>query len=161
MLLLLTMAQKDFLIHHLHLPIMIMDPQHKDQVRTHRIFTFLRNRFLNWQRSFMSIGTKIPDCSSLSPEEISFCRELEMHGRQKLALMESDKSITPPSVLMVEGRGLLPVRCLKTKNGPMVMIRRSHPLVQRSLTLFRQDRENSELAFAALMPDRFLTDEGH
>ncbi|MBN2399495.1 MAG: hypothetical protein JXI33_04055 [Candidatus Aminicenantes bacterium] len=155
-LLLLTMAQKDFLIRHLHLPIIMLNPQPKNQLRSHGVFTFLQNTFLNWQGSFRPIREKIPDRGRLGPQEISFCRELEMHWLRKLAGMEPDQTASPPSVLMVEGRGLLPVRLLKTKNGPMVIIRRNHPLVRRSLLLFRQDRENSELAFAALMPGHFF-----
>jgi hypothetical protein len=157
--LLLTQLQKDFLINHLRLPIIILGRQQKIRIRPRKIFLFCRDRLLRLRRLVNPARARISDCNSLSPEEKILCLELEMHWRQIITRTAPAKETMPLSVVMVEGRGLVPAFWLKNAKGDMLRIRRRHPLTLRSLQSLRQDRDNSELACAALMPGYFLTDD--
>jgi hypothetical protein len=154
--LLLTTRQKDFLSNHLHIPMVVLNTRIKK--RPQKILTFCRQKFLRLHRLVTPSKAEISDKSRLSREENDLCRELEMHWRLKLADAAADAASFPLSVVMVEGRGLVPAYWLKNKRGDILRIRRRHPLTLRALRTISQDRDNSELAFAALLPGHFLTD---
>jgi hypothetical protein len=147
----LTSQQKDFLINHLRLPIVMLGTQQKTRIRPHKFFAFFRAKLLGWQRLLKPARDRILDSSRLSLEENNLCRELEMQWHRKSSL--------PLSVAMIEGRGLFSAWRLKNENMDTLLIRRRHPLTRKSLQKVSQDRNNSELAFAALMPGLFLTDD--
>ena len=156
--LVLTSQQKDFLMNHLRLPIVILSAQQKVNIRPRRIFAFWRAALLGLQRLLRPAGKKILDRSRLTPEENVLCRELETQWRKHSARMAPGTATGPISVVMAEGRGLFPAHWLKNKNGDMLLLRRRHPLTRQSLLRVSHDRDNGEMAFASLMPGRFLTD---
>ena len=155
--LLLTPRQKDFLINHLRLPMVILNAHLKTKIRPQKILTFCRRKFVSLHRLVTPSKAQISDRSQLSREENGLCRELEIHWRRKLADAAPDAASFPLSVVMVEGHGLVPAYWLKNERGDILRIRRRHPLTLRALRNISQDRDNSELAFAALMPGHFLT----
>jgi hypothetical protein len=149
--LVLTSQQKDFLINHLRLPIVMLGTQQKTRIRPRKFFAFCRDKLLGWQRLHKPARDRILDSSRLSLEENNLCLELEMQWRRKSSL--------PLSVAMIEGRGFFPACRFKNEYMDMLLIRRGHPLTRQSLQRISQDRNNSELAFVALMPGFFLTDD--
>ncbi len=156
--LLLTSRQKDFLINHLRLPMVILNARQKPKIRPQKILVFCRRKFASLHRLVTPAKAEISDRSHLSREENGLCRELEMHWRRKLADPAPNAASFSLSVVMVEGRGLVPAYWLKYEWGDILRIRRRHPLTLRALRNISPDRDNSELAFAALMPGHFLTD---
>jgi hypothetical protein len=156
--LLLTPRQKDFLGNHLRLPMVILNAQQKTKIRPQKILAFCRRKFLILHRLVATAKAEILDSSRLRREENDLCRELERHWRRKMAAAAPDAAAFPLSVAMVEGRGLVPASWLKNKRGDILRIRRRHPLTLRALRSMSQDHDNSELAFAALMPGYSLTD---
>jgi hypothetical protein len=156
--LLLTPRQKDFLINHLRLPVVILNAHLMTKIKPRKISVLCQRKFLSLYRLAAASKVEIADASRLSREENGLCRELEMHWRRKLAHAEPGASSFPLSVVMIEGRGLVPAYWLKNEQVNILRIRRRHPLTLRALRIISQDRDNSELAFAALMPGHFLTD---
>jgi hypothetical protein len=155
--LLLTPRQKDFLINHLNLSMVIMNAHLRKKIRPQKIFTFCRRKFLILHGLATTSKAQISDRSQLSREENGLCQELEMHWRRKLVDTAPDAASFPLSVVMVEGRGLVPAYWQKNERGDILRVRRRHPLTLRALRSISQNRDNSELAFAALMPGHFLT----
>jgi hypothetical protein len=145
----LTARQKDFLFNHLRLPIVNVNAQREIKRRPRKLRDFCRRKIAGIGRSIALFQTGMPG------EESEFCRELEMHWRRKLAAMSAEGAACPLSVVMIEGRGLFPAYRLKNEPGETLRIRRRHPITLRALQKFDQDRENCELAFAALMPGYF------
>jgi hypothetical protein len=147
--LVLTARQKDFLFNHLRLPIVNLNAQREIKRRPRKLRDFYRRKIAGIGRSIAAFQSGIPG------EESEFCRELEMHWRRKLAATSPEGAAYPLSVVMIEGRGLVPAYRLKNQAGETLLIRRRHPITLRALQKFDQDRENCELAFAALMPGYF------
>jgi hypothetical protein len=156
--LLLTPQQKDFLSNHLQLPLVTLNAHQKIKIRPQKILAFCRRKFPGVLRMTAPSKAKILDRNRLSREENDLCLEMEMHWRRKLAATSPVATAFSLSVVMVEGRGLVPAYWLKNQQGDTLQIRRRHPLTLRALLGINQDRDNSELAFAALMPGHFLTD---
>jgi hypothetical protein len=156
--LLLTPQQKDFLSNHLQLPLVTLNAHQKIKIRPQKILAFCRRIFPGVLRMTVPSKAKILDRNRLSREENVLCLEMEMHWRRKLAATSPVATAFSLSVVMVEGRGLVPAYWLKNQQGDTLQIRRRHPLTLRALLGINQDRDNSELAFAALMPGHFLTD---
>ena len=147
--LLLTARQKDFLFNHLRLPMVSLNAQREVKKKPWKFVPFCRQALAGIERTIAAFQTGI------AGEEKEFCRELEMHWRRKLAATAPEGAAGALSVVMIAGRGLLPAYRLKNEAGDTLLIRRWHPLTLRALQKFRQDHDNCELAFAALMPGYF------
>jgi hypothetical protein len=145
----LTLPQKDFLFNYLRLPIVSLRSPLKRKTRPRRFRDLCRRPFAAIVRAVAAFQTEIPG------EETEFCQELERYWRRKLPAAPPGAGTSLLSVIMIEGRGLLPAYRLKNEIGETLRIRRRHPLTVRALQKFNQDRGNCELAFAALMPDIF------
>jgi hypothetical protein len=156
--LLLTPLQKDFLGNHLRLPMVRLNAQHEIIKRPQKIWAFCRRYFRSFHRLAAPTKAEILDGSRLNPDESSLCRELEIHWRRKLAATAPAAAALSLRVAMVEGSGLVPAYRLKNERSDTLLIRRRHHLTRRALQSISHDRNNSELAFAALMPGHFLTD---
>lgn len=155
--LILTPRQKDFLINHLQLPIIILSAHKNIKINPSKVLNFWRSKFFRLYGLLLPAKAHIPDQSRLSCKEIAFCLELEMHWQRKITAASPEKGASSMSVVMVEGRGLVPARWLKNKHGDILRLRRRHPLVLRAMHKTEKERDSSELAFAALMPGYFLT----
>ncbi|MEI6614117.1 MAG: hypothetical protein WCL37_04405 [Chrysiogenales bacterium] len=156
--LLLTVQQKDFLFNYLRLPMVNLNAQQKTKIKPRNILIFCRDKFAGFIRWLAPAKASITDRRRLRCEENNLCRELEIHWRRQLAALAPDAAVWPISVVLAEGRGLAPAYRLKNEQGNILLLRRRHPLVLRALQSIGQDGDNSELAFAALMPGHFLTD---
>jgi hypothetical protein len=153
----LTPRQKDFLINHLNLPVTILNARLTTKIRPRKFLAFCRINLAGLHKLLTKTKAQISDRSRLSREENDLCRELEIHWRRKLADAAPAAPANSLSVVMIEGRGLVPANWLKNNRENVLQIRRRHPLTLRVLQKIKQDPDNSELAFAALMPDNFLT----
>ena len=153
--LLLTTAQKDFLIDQLRLPITILNAPQRNEIHQQRALALLQSatgRFFARR-----LPARTVDVHGLSREEISLCRELEAHWRRELVRNDPGAALAPLAVVMIEGRGWAAARWLKTGDGDMLQVRRRHPLTRRAMSSMQRNSHNIELVFAALMPDYFLT----
>jgi hypothetical protein len=159
--LLLTRPQKDFLIHHLRLPVVSLNAPPRTKVRPAKIVAFFRAKWRTMSRLADPARSEIIDGSRMSLEESDFCRELEICLRRESTRIAPDRGTTPASVVMVAGRGLSPAFWLKNGTGRVLGIRRRHPIARRCLRAVNFDRDNCELAFTALLPGPFLTGGGH
>jgi len=155
--LLLTVQQKDFLLNFLALPLVNLNARMKTNNRLLKILSFCRRGFQGLLKAVFPAKVKISNRGHLSREENELCLELEIHWRRALARAAAEDAALPLSLIMIEGRGLCPASWQKNEQGHVLYLRRSHPLTLLALQSIRQDRANSELVFAALMPGHFLT----
>ena len=153
----LTPQQKDFLINQLHLPIRFLNVQQLPNVRPQRFLKGFRFLWHGLQKHVRPTRFRIKESDNLSREEIRFCRELEMEWRRQSPQAGPEKHL---SVAMIEGRGLAPARWLKKAENDTLWVRRRHPVTLRAIQHIGQYPCNGELAFAALKPGRFLTEDG-
>jgi hypothetical protein len=145
----LTALQKDFLINHLHLPMINLGARPKAKARPRRFRDFCRRQFAGIGRTTAAFHVEIPG------EENEFCRELETHWQLNQAAAARETAALPLSVVMIRGRGLFPAYRLKSSDSEVLHVRRRHPLTLRALRKFNQDHDNGALAFAALFPGHF------
>lgn len=155
--LLLTPLQKDFLLNFLGLPIVSLSFSMKTIITPYKILAFWWHKFAGRKRLLALQKNESLDSCHLSQAENTLCLELEKHWRRKLASSIPAGKAFNLTVVIAEGRGLVPACWLKNERGDILQIRRRHPLTLRALHSISQNRDNSELAFAALMPDYFLT----
>lgn len=156
--LLLTPGHKDFLGNHLRLPLVDLNAHLKVKAKPRQSWAILRRIIAGLGGLARPAAAEITEQSRLRGEENDLCRELEMLWRRQLETEATGKAALPVSVAMIEGRGLFPARRLQNEKRNILLVRRRHPLTLRALQKMAQDRDNCELAFAALMPGHFLTD---
>jgi hypothetical protein len=153
--LLLSAAQKDFLIDHLRLPVTFLNEPRRSPEKSLKLLAFFRESFGRFlERLFPPVPV---ESSRVSMEEMELCRRLEAQWRLERARNDPGAPLAALAVRLVEGRGWAPARGLKTGNGEILQLRRRHPLTRRALRRVNQDAMNAELALAAVMPAHFLT----
>ncbi len=153
--LLLSAAQKDFLIDHLRLPITFANAPRPDKAWPLRLTARLRAAAGRLHGPVRPAVTVEP--APMSREESDLCRRLHAHWRLESQRATPGTPNTKLSVRLIEGRGWAPARWLKTAEGDVLQLRRRHPLLLRALRSIGRDGNNIEWIFAAIMPGRFLT----
>jgi hypothetical protein len=153
--LLLTPLQKDFLLNHLHLPL-VAPAVHMETVGK------LKGRFSFYLRKMIRLAAALPQRlvkilppDQMDSEEQYLCRELMNHWQHRQLGDTPGRPSIPLTVVMLGGRGLAPAFWLPAGQGRVLHIRRRHPLIRQALCCVRRDPANSELIFAALAPDIF------
>lgn len=154
--LLLTRQQKDFLLNHLQLPIRMLDAQQQVKISPQRMRAVGGALHRIARQLGRPFRFRITNSSHLSQGESRLCRELEIEWRRRFPQAEPGKNQT---VAMIEGRGLAPSYWLKNERQNLLLVRRRHPLARRAVHSIAHDPQNSELAFAALLPGRSLTED--
>ncbi|MBE0664735.1 MAG: hypothetical protein IH584_02865 [Candidatus Aminicenantes bacterium] len=153
--LLLTPLQKDFLLNHLHLP--LVEPAvHMETVgKLNGRFSFYLRKMIRLAAALPQRLVKILPPDQMDNEEKYLCRELMNHWQHRQLGDTPGRPSIPLTVVMVGGRGLAPAFWLHAGQGRVLHIRRRHPLIRQALCCVRRDPANSELIFAALAPDIF------
>lgn len=155
--LLLTPAQRDFLLNHMRLPLAIPPAAMGRPGRLALLASRLRGGMARLTARLPRRRCLALDSARLTDMETRLCRELELCGRSS--------HHHPPAfslaVAMTGGRGLAPAAWRQGSGGGMLFLRRRHPLVQAAARSVARDRANVELAFVALAPARFLTAGRH
>jgi len=153
--LLLTPLQKDFLLNHLHLPL-VMPAVHMETVGKLKVrFFFGIRKLIRLTAALPRRMVKILPTDQMDSEEKYLCRELVSHWQHQQLHDTPGHQPIPLTVVMVGGRGLAPAFWLQAGRGRVLHIRRRHPLIRQALCCVRRDPANSELIFAALAPDIF------
>ncbi len=157
----LSPLQKDFLLNHLGLPLVIPAASMggQSQVRR-RLYSILRKmaraadrlprrriRILAAEESQRRGNLIVPGTGRLLAAR--------RHGRGRVAAPPP-----PLSVVMAAGRGFYPAVWRHGAGSDILLVRRRHPLTILAARAVARDRANAELAFAALAPRRFLTGTG-
>jgi hypothetical protein len=157
----LTPLQKDFLLNHLGLRLVIPTAPMGTQGKMARLFFSALRKITRITDRLPRRRIQVPAAGETSAEEKLLCREMEscwlrLHGRGRAAA--PGLSLT---VVMAAGRGLYPAVWRHAAGENLLHLRRRHPLVLLAARSLIRDRANSELAFAALAPRHFLTGVAH
>ena len=159
--LLLTPLQKDFLLNHLHLPLVEPAVAMEANGKLKSIISFCTRTLARLKAALPRRPAKILAADQMDGEEANLCGELKSHWQHRQLQQAPGRKPMPLTVVMVDGRGLEPAFWLPAGQGGVLHIRRRHPLVGQALRCIHRDPDNIELAFAALAPDIFLTAGGH
>lgn len=156
----LSPLQKDFLLNHLGLPLVIPAASMGAQSKIKRWFSAISRKTARATERLPRRRIRVLAAEETSASERSLCRELEgfwlhRHGRGRAGAPPP-----PISVVMAAGRGLYPAVWRHAAGIDILYIRRRHPLTVLAASSIAPDRANAELAFAALVPRRFLTGAG-
>jgi hypothetical protein len=151
--LLLTPLQKDFLLNHLHLPLVTPAAAMETDGKLEGMFSSCSRKIIRLTAALPHPRVKILSAEQLDGEEIFLCRELENHWQRQQLRQAPGRP--PLTVAMIGGRGLAPAFWLHAGRGGVLHIRRRHPLIRQALHCIRRDPDNIELVFAALVPDIF------
>ncbi|MBN2346462.1 MAG: hypothetical protein JXO51_08720, partial [Candidatus Aminicenantes bacterium] len=151
--LLLTAAQRDFLLNHLGLPLLEPAPPRGER----KLAEVLRERV---RMAGEWIAVRLPPRrrrllaeERLSEDERRLCRGLEREWPHFLPAAAQPL----PRVVMSPGRGLLAAHWHEGSDETLLILRRRHPLVRAAVRGVAAERGNVELALAALAPGRLLT----
>ena len=156
----LSPLQKDFLLNHLGLPLVIPAAPMGTRGR-------LRLRFSALAKKIARLADRLPRRAirSLAAEETSameqtLCRELAAAWLRRQGRGPGAGRQAGLKVVMAEGRGLSAAAWRHAAGMNVLHIRRRHPLAILAARSVDRDPANAELAFAALAPRRFLTAPG-
>jgi len=153
--LLLTPLQKDFLLNHLHMPLVTPAAPMETDGKLKGIFSFCSRKMIRLTAALPHRRVKILAADQMDGEEKYLCRELESHWQRQQLHHAPGRPVIPLTVFMVGGRGLVPAFWLHAGQGGVLHIKRRHPLIRQALHCIRRDPANIELVFAALAPDIF------
>lgn len=151
--LLLTPLQKDFLLNHMHMPLVTPAPAMGTAGKLNRLFSCCWRTMMRLTAALPHRGVRVLAADQIEVEENCLCRELESHWRRQQFRQAPGGPPWPLTVVMVGGRGLAPAFWLQTGHGGVLHLRRKHPLIRQALHCLRRNPDNSELVFAALAPD--------
>jgi hypothetical protein len=156
----LTPLQKDFLLNHLGLPLVIPAAPMGTQGKMARWFSFVSRKISRVTDRLPRRRIQVLAAEETSAEEKLLCRELEgfwlrLHGHG-----QAPASLLSLTVVMCAGRGFHPAVWRQAPDKNTLHIRRRHPLSILAARAIARDRANAELAFVALAPRQFLTRGG-
>jgi hypothetical protein len=156
----LSPLQKDFLLNHLGLPLVIPAAPMGTQGKMARWFAFISRKIARISERLPRRRIRVPAAGETSAAENSLCRELESFWQHRHGRGQAEAPRPPLAVVMAAGRGFNPAVWRHDAGKDIVYIRRRHPLSVRAARSVARDRANAELAFAALAPRPFLTGVG-
>jgi hypothetical protein len=155
--LLLTPAQRDFLLNHMGLPLVIPPATMGRPGWLALLISRIQGSTARWAGRLPRRRFKALDAACLDDLEARLCREMELYGRS----LRHHPPLLSLAVAMTAGRGLAPSAWRQGAGGGMLFLRRRHPLVRAAARSVARDRANVELAFMALAPGIFLTAGRH
>jgi hypothetical protein len=156
----LSPLQKDFLLNHLGLPLVIPAAPMGTRSKIARCFSFVSRKITRITDRLPRRRIRALAAEEISAAERSLCRELSgfwLRWHNPAQTAASQISLT---VAMAAGRGFYPAAWRHEAGKDVLYIRRGHPLAVLAARSIARDRANAELAFAALEPRRFLTGAG-
>jgi hypothetical protein len=156
----LTPLQKDFLINHLGLPLVIPAAPMGTQGKIARGFAFVSRKVSRFMERLPRRRIRVLAAEETSAAERSLCRALEDFWLHRHGRGQAPASSLSLTVVMSAGRGLHPAVWRRAAGLNTLHIRRRHPLAVMAARAIARDRANAELAFAALAPRQFLTRGG-
>lgn len=151
--LLLSPLQRDFLLNHLHLPLVEITAEMGSQGRLARLFSRLLRRTAMLVSRLPRLPLRSLVDADLSDGERQLCRVLEKHWRE----LNRGARRPPLAVAVAAGRGMAPAVLCRGAQERVLYLRRRHPLVILAASRVTNDQANAELAFAALAPLELLT----
>jgi hypothetical protein len=155
--LLLTPLQKDFLLNHLGLPLVIPAAPMGTQGKMARWFSLVSRKISRVTQHWPRPRLRILEQGQTSSAERSLCRELEEYWLRLNGDGQSPHPGLRLSVVMCAGRGLRPAVWRRDAGQSTLHVRQRYPLSVLAARAVANERENAELAFAALAPRRLLT----